>query len=162
MKKLCTILTLTCIMLFTTAFPCHAAAIADTTTINTEYEYYEDGSYAILNTVIVESAANEIEPLAATKSKTANRTYTYYNNKDKKAWAMTLTAKFSYNGSKATATSSSVSHTIYINGWSCSNKSATKSGATAKATGTFKYATLTKTKTIGLKCSKTGTISAVN
>ena len=162
MKKLCTTLTLIIIMLFTAAFPCYAASTTDTTTVNTEYEYYDDGSYAIINTIIEGSHTTGVTPLATTKSKTASRTYSYYNQKNQKAWSMTLTAKFSYNGSSATATSSSVSHTIYINGWSCSSKSATKSGATAKATGKFKYSTLTKTKTIGLKCSRTGTISAVN
>ena len=162
MRKISITLTLIFIMLFTAAIPCHAASLTNTENINTEYEYYDDGSYAIINTIIEESDTTVVAPLATTKSKTASRTYTYYNQKNKKAWAMTLTAKFSYNGSKATATSSSVSHTIYINGWSCSSKSATKSGATAKATGIFKYSTLTKTKTIGLKCSKTGTISVVN
>lgn len=162
MRKTSITLTLIFIMILTAAIPCHAASITDTRNINTEYEYYDNGSYAIINTTIIESDATENKLLSTTKSKTASRTYSYYNQNNKKAWAMTLTAKFSYNGSRATATSSSVSHIIYINGWSCSSKSATKSGATAKATGTFKYSTLTKTKTIGLKCSKTGAISAVN
>ena len=39
---------------------------------------------------------------------------------------------------------------------------ASKSCATAKASGTFKYASLTKSKSIGLKCSKNGSISKVN
>lgn len=162
MKKLYTTLTLIIIMLFTATIPCHATSITDTEKIDTQYEYYDDGSYAIINTIIKDSNTVGIVPLATTKSKTANRTYTYFNQNNKKAWAITLTAKFNYNGSTATATNSAVSHTIYINGWSCINKSATKSGATAKATGKFKYSTLTKTKTIGLKCSKTGTISAIN
>lgn len=161
MKKISITLTLIFIMLFTAAIPCHAVS-ADSTDTDIEYEYYDDGSYAMISTIIEKPGATGIMPMATSKSKTASRTYAYYNKSNKKAWVLTLTAKFSYNGTTAKATSSSVSHTIYVSGWRCSSKSATKSGATAKATGTFKYDTLTKTKSIGLKCSKTGTISAVN
>lgn len=148
-------------MLFATGTPCHAVS-TDSTDTDIEYEYYDDGSYAVISTIIEEPEATGIMPKATTKSKTASRTYTYYNKSNKRAWSLTLSAKFSYNGTTAKATSSSVSHKIYVSGWTCSSKSATKSGATAKATGVFKYDTLTKTKSIGLKCSKTGAISEVN
>lgn len=161
MKKICLGLTIAFMMLFTVAVPCCASS-TESANATMEYEYYDDGSYAVISTVVEETEESGIIPAATAKSKTADRTYTYYNKNNKKAWEMTLTAKFSYDGSTAKATSSSVSKKIHIDGWKCSSKSATKSGTTAKATGTFKYGTLTKTKTIGLKCSKTGTISAVD
>ena len=145
-------------LLITTAMPCFASE----NSIEREYEYYDDGSYAIIETAI--STPSDISSIGtnSTSSKRATRTYTYYNSENKRAWDMTLDATFEYTGAKATATKSSVDYTIYVTGWSCSSKSATKSGATAKASGTFKYKTLTRSKTIGLKCSKSGVISHVN
>lgn len=161
MRKISVTLTLVFTILFTAAVPCHALS-ANVTDNDIEYEYYDDGSYAVISTIIEEPGATGIMSTTTAKSKTANRTYTYYNKSNRKAWELTLNAKFSYNGTTAKATGSSVSHKIHISGWTCSSKSASKSGATAKATGTFKYDTLAKTKSIGLKCSKSGAISAVN
>ena len=161
MKKVSITLMLIFIMLLTTVTPCNAIS-KDNSDSKIEYEHYNNGSYAVVSTVVEEPESYRIALLSAQKTKTASRTYTYYNKNDKKAWTMTLKATFSYNGSKAKTISSSVSHTIYINGWKCTNKFAVKSGAATKATGTFRYGTLTKIKSIGLKCSKTGTILAVN
>ncbi len=145
-------------LLITTAMPCFASE----NSIEREYEYYDDGSYAIIETAI--STPSDISSIGinSTSSKRATRTYTYYGTTNKKEWAMTLDATFEYTGAKATATKSSVDYTIYVTGWSCSSKSATKSGATAKASGTFKYKTVTRSKSIGLKCSKSGVISHVD
>lgn len=52
MRKIFITLTLIFIMLFTAAIPCHAASITHTQNINTEYKYYDDGSYAIINTIV--------------------------------------------------------------------------------------------------------------
>lgn len=145
-------------LLITTAMPCFASG----NSIEKEYEYYDDGSYAIIETAI--STPSDISAIGinSTSSKRATRTYTYYGTTNKKEWDITLDATFEYTGTKATATKSSVDYTIYVTGWSCSSKSATKSGATAKASGTFKYKTLTRSKAIGLKCSKSGVISHVD
>ena len=59
MRKISITLTLIFIMILTAAIPCHAASITDTRNINTEYEYYDNGSYAIINTTIIESDATE-------------------------------------------------------------------------------------------------------
>ena len=145
-------------LLIAMAMPCFASE----NSIEREYEYYDDGSYAIIETAI--STPSDISSIGthSSSSKRATRTYTYYGTTNEKEWDITLDATFEYTGTKATATKSSVDYTIYVTGWSCSSKSATKSGATAKASGTFKYKTVTRSKAIGLKCSKSGVISHVD
>lgn len=145
-------------LLITMAMPCFASE----NSIEREYEYYDDGSYAIIETAISTPYDISFIGTYSTSSKRATRTYTYYGATNKKEWDMTLDATFEYTGTKATATKSSMDYTIYVTGWSCSSKSATKSGATAKASGTFKYKTVTRSKSIGLKCSKSGVISHVD
>lgn len=142
-------------LLIAMAMPCFASE----NNVEKEYEYYDDGSYAVIETFIDTPSTLSSK---STSTKSASRTYTYYSIDDKKQWAITLNATFEYTGSSATATKSTVSHTIYVSSWECSSKSATKSGATAKATGTFSRLLLTKTKAIGLKCSKSGVISHVD
>ena len=97
---------------------------------------------------------------AASSTKTAHRTYTYYNNAGKTAWDFTLTATFSYDQKTAKATAASTSYKIYVSGWKCASKDSSTTGATAKGKGTFKYLTLTKNVELGLKCSASGTITA--
>lgn len=98
--------------------------------------------------------------MAAYKTTSGTSDYTYYNKSGKKAWSLYLTASFKYNGTTAQATSASTSHKIYISGWSCSSKNATKSGAVAKAHGVFKYATLKPDVTVQMNCSAKGNITA--
>ncbi len=71
---------------------------------------------------------------------------------------ITLTASFSYTGSSATCTSASISSTTY-DGWTCSDKSASRSGNTATGTGKLKKGLLHTTVNVSLTCSKTGAIS---
>lgn len=123
----------------------------------TDVEYYPDGSYAIIETTITQEP---ITAFAATSTKTAGRTYTYYSSNNRKEWDFTLKGTFSYNGTSAKATKASTSYNIYVTGWKCTDKAGTVSGATAKGTGTFKYNSgLTKNISLGLKCSAKGTIS---
>ena len=119
---------------------------------------FDDGSYAIIETTVSQTP---FTLFAAAKTKSASRTYTYYEADNIKKWDFSVNGTFSYDGSTAKATSSSSSYNIYASGWSLVSRNASKSGATATATGTFKYASITKSTTIGLKCSADGTISAV-
>lgn len=138
-----------------------AAAFADTgsTIKSVEREYFPDGSYAIVETVIDEN--NGISLFASENSKSASRTYTYYNSNDRKEWDFTLKGTFSYNGSTAKATAASTSYNVYVSGWKCSNRKAWTTGATAKGSATFTYNSLmSKDITLGLKCSAKGTITA--
>lgn len=138
-----------------------ATAFADTSSTikSVEREYFPDGSYAIVETVIDEN--NGISLFASENSKSASRTYTYYNSNDRKEWDFTLKGTFSYNGSTAKATAASTSYNVYVSGWKCSNRKAWTTGATAKGSATFTYNSLmSKDITLGLKCSAKGTITA--
>lgn len=162
MKRNIVLVLLISVLVFATGVPCFAAAEAGSTEPATEIIYYEDGSYAVLETIVdeVDSCEPGIAPMAAYKTKSGTSKYTYHNKSGAAAWTLTLNGSFKYNGSTAQATSASASHTILINGWSCSKKNVTKSGASAKVDGTFRYATLTPDITIKLTCSANGTITA--
>ncbi len=139
-----------------------AAAFADTgsTVKNIEKEYFPDGSYAVIETVIEENGGLSLFATESTKS--AHTTYTYYSSSNKKEWDFTLKGTFTYNGSTAKATAASTSYNIYVSGWKCSDKKAWTTGATAKGSATFTYNSLmSKDVTLGLKCSANGTITAV-
>ena len=111
--------------------------------------YFEDGSYAVIETVVDEQVTR------ASKNKKASSTYTYYNSNKVKQWSLKLSDSFSYNGSEAKAT---ISRTV-DHGWACSSKSATRSGATATGKGTFKKGEQQKSCSIKLTCSSTGKIT---
>lgn len=128
--------------------------------VERETIYYADGSYATVDTVIYHDS-NLFQLKAATQTVTSHRTYTYYDGNDKKAWSFTVNGTFEYNRTRAIAKSSSSSYNTYVNGWKCVSRSTTKSGATVKGTAKFEYrGAASKTVTIGMKCSKTGTITA--
>ena len=80
--------------------------------------------------------AIEVFNMRASGSITGNKRYTYYDSDDVSQWRVTLTGKFTYTGSSATCTSSSVDVAIYDSSWYISSKSASKSGN--KATGNVK------------------------
>ena len=121
-------------LLIATAVPTFASSDS---VIETEVQHFADGSYAVIETVI----ESQVSLFAASSTKTAHRTYTYYNNAGKTAWDFT-------------------SYKIYVSGWKCASKDSSTTGATAKGKGTFKYLTLTKNVELGLKCSASGTITA--
>ena len=90
-----------------------------------EIVYFPDGSY-----MTVELERNNTR---ASGSVTGNKRYTYYDENDSAQWQAVLTGSFTYTGSSATCTSSSISTTIYDSYWYVVSKSASKSGS--KATG---------------------------
>lgn len=98
---------------------------------STAEEYAEDtislgnGCY-----IAVEIVENNIR---TSGSKTASKKYTYYDSDDVSQWTAVLTGTFTYTGSSAACTSSSVSTTIYDSSWTVVSKSASKSGNTASA-----------------------------
>ncbi len=140
-------------LLIVTAVPTFASSDS---VIETEVQHFADGSYAVIETVI----ENRVSLFATPSTKTAHRTYTYYNDAGKSAWDFTLTGTFSYDQKTAKATAASTSYNIYVSGWKCASKDSWTTGATAKGKGTFKYLTLTKNVELGLKCSPNGTITA--
>lgn len=100
----------------------------------------------------------------ASKSVSGSKPYTCYDGAGTALWKVTLYGTFTYTGSSATCTASSISTTIYENSWSTGSKSASKSGS--KATGS---ATMKQTKngltaksvpvSLSLSCSASGTLS---
>lgn len=90
---------------------------------------FDDGSYFVVEIIANHSRASE--------SKTASKQYTYYDADDVSQWKAVLTGKFTYTGSSATCTSSSVSTTIYDSSWYEIYKYASKSGNKATASVTM-------------------------
>ena len=166
LKLICVVLSCIVCAGFTN-LPAHAAsayilAESASQTIYSHKEILEDGSYSIDEIQVVSSEPFGIRPAAATNSKSATRTYTYYNNFNKKCWTFTLKGTFQYNGSSARATAASTSYSTYVTGWKCSSRNAAYSGNTATGNATFKYLTRSVSVKIGLRCSASGTISNVN
>lgn len=123
---------------------------------NESITYFDDGSYII--TVITES------PTQATKTKSGTKTTSYYNADNEKVWDATLRETFTYTGSSATCTNSTISYNIYNNNWKITSATASKSSN--KAIGDIiakRYVlgipTKTVEQTITLTCSASGTLS---
>ena len=121
-----------------------------------ETKYYEDGSYDVIVTTI---DVPQVSLFATTKSKTVSTTNHHFDENKVKQWDFTLKGTFEYNGSTAKATAASCSYTIFDSKWKCTTKNSWTSGATAKASATFKWIASVDV-TIGLKCSPSGTITA--
>lgn len=121
-------------------------------------EYFDDGSYTV-----TEIKTNDISTLS-TSTKTYTKQATYYSSNDEKLWAVYLTGTFTYTGSSATCTKSTVSYTIYDSNWKVSKATASKSGRTATGDFAVKRYVLgvpvkTINKTLTLTCSNTGVCS---
>ena len=137
----------------------YASAISEPQeTAYTSYTtYFEDGSY-IITTISEESSITR-----AASSKTGQKTVTFYNSDNVAQWSATLKGTFTYNGSSASCTASSITHKIYSSNWKIASASATKSGnkATGKVTAK-RYLIIpvqTVEKTITLTCSESGVLS---
>lgn len=121
-----------------------------------EIIYFEDGSYMTVEIIT--------KGTRASGSVSGSKPYTYYDSDGVAQWKATLTGSFTYNGSSATCTSSSVDVTIYNSTWYVSSKSAGKSGNTATASVTMGKKMLgvtvtTKSASISLTCDKNGNLS---
>lgn len=118
--------------------------------------YFEDGSY-----ITVEVIARETR---ASGSASGSKPYTYYDSDGNAVWKAVITGSFTYNGSRATCTSSNVDVTIYDSAWYTISKSSSKSGNTASASVTMgeKRGGVTVTKvpvSLSLSCDKNGNLS---
>lgn len=118
-------------------------------------EYYCDETIEIISTTPV---------TRSTKTITGKKTASVKNSSGKVLWSVTVTGSFTYTGSKATCTSSSVSAQSNDSRWKISSKSHSKSGNTATATASAKYyldgtVISTQTKTVKLTCSASGKLS---
>jgi hypothetical protein len=133
------------------AFPMTTFAATPTAT-STNVITYSDGSYLV--TTITKAIS------ATTYQTTGTKTVSYYTSGNTLAWNFSVKGTFKYTGSTVTAISASASDTIYDSTWSCTSKTASYSGASATASGTFKNVTLlTRTVSTTLTCSASGTLS---
>ena len=121
-------------------------------------EYYDDGSYSI--TTI------EISPISTFSASTAIQTKTtsHYSSKNEKEWDITVKGTFTFTGSSATCTNSTVSYNIYDKNWKVTSSKASKSGRTATGEFTLKKYFLgvpikTDNETLTITCSNTGVCS---
>lgn len=111
-----------------------------------------DGYYLIAETF--QSGAR------ASKSVSGSKPYTCYDDAGTALWKVTLYGTFTYTGSSATCTASSISTTIYDSSWSTGSKSASKSGNKATGSATMKKSTVKSVPvSLSLSCSASGSLS---
>lgn len=115
--------------------------------------YYTDGSYATIETKVFSQELSR-----GTSSRNAQKTFTHKRG-SQVLWKFTLNATFTYDGSKATASKSTVTSSISDKAWSCDNKSTSRSGSTAYGDASFSCATASKDVSLSLTCDKNGNIS---
>ena len=150
MKRLISVILVTVFML--SCLPVAGAA----ETVATEKIVFDDGSYLTIETI--RNGAR------ASRSISGSKPYTYYSASGVAQWQVTLYGTFTYTGSSATCTASSVSTTIYDNSWSTSSKSASKSGSKATGSATMKQSSNGSTirtvpVSLSLSCSASGSLS---
>lgn len=89
--------------------------------------------------------------------------YYNYNSDGISKWNAVLTGSFSYNGSSATCSSSSVDVTIFDSDWYVISKYASNSGNTATASVTvgrrYDGSTIKVPVSLSLKCDANGNLS---
>lgn len=117
--------------------------------------YYEDGSYITAEVFIGRTRASG--------SVSGSKTYTYYAGDGNTQWKATLSGSFTYSGSSAVCTSSSVDVTIYDSSWYTISKSSSKSGHSASGFVTMgeKLGGLTVTRvpvSMSISCDKDGNL----
>lgn len=128
-------------------------ALESNTTANV-VEIFEDGSYIEVT----------IEKNNATRSSTVtgNKTYSYKDETGKLLWSVKITGTFTYDGSNAKCTNSSIRTSCPAFAWKLSNISSSKSNATAYGYVTAKrynavgVCLQTINKTVNLTCSPSG------
>lgn len=139
-------------VMFVCMFPIQGNAVEN----KMELICFEDGSY-----MTVEVIRNGMR---SSGSITGSKVYTHHDGDGTANWKVTLTGSFTYTGSSASCTSSSVDVTIYNSAWYAISKSASKSGNTASASVTMgeKRGGVTVTKvpvSLSLSCDKNGNLS---
>lgn len=145
-----------CLALAAILMFCTVPVFADAAENPITYVYLDDGSYFTVQ--VVSSGAR------ASGSVTGSKRYTHYDSDGNSNWRVTLTGSFTYTGSNATCTSSSVGVSIDDPSWYTISKSAGKSGNTATASVTMgeKQGGVTVTKVpvdLSLSCDKDGNLS---
>ena len=126
---------------------------------NDQIIYCNNDGYIVVNTKIISCSETR-----SSYTKTASRTFTYYNSDDVAQWDVVLTASFTYDNITSQCTSSNAVYHIYNSSWSLDRLYYDKAGNAAWADFTFDYKILfitinSYTGSISLSCSSNGTIS---
>lgn len=126
-----------------------------------EIEYLDNGDYIVTyledDTTFIPDSGEKATTV--TKSKTSK----YYNSAGDTMWFITVTGKFTYNGT--TSSCKEVAHAAGAPGitWSILSASSSKSGNKATATATARHnlnpGYSDYTRSVTLKCSATGVFS---
>ncbi len=125
-----------------------------------QIEYFADGSY--LETVITQETTG-ISPLATTTTK--SKTSTYYSADDVALWYVRVTGTFTYNGSYASCSASSVSAQSYSSNWEIEKtghahyRNQASANATVNQVRENGSVVQTMYRTVTLTCSADGTFS---
>lgn len=132
----------------------------DETKTTTATQVFADGSYIVVKL----HESNETNATRATKTKIGSKDYEYHTSSGDLRWVITVNGTFTYTGSSATCTKSTVSTKIYNDAWKIASATASKSSNKAIVNFTVKRYTLgvvTKTvqDSVTLTCSAKGVLS---
>lgn len=145
-------LVLSIVLLFSMAGTVFATENSNTT----EIVYLEDGSYLVIET---------IQSMARSNDTTSGfKRITGVDTDGVTRWRAILTGSFTYDGTTATCTDSSVTTYVYASNWYEVSKTAGKSGNTATGSVTMGRTVLgitvaKETYNMTLTCSANGTLS---
>lgn len=143
-------LTLAIVLCFS-AIPMVSAADTDTDLVSSTRTDFEDGSYMVREVRQTVSKAR-----ASTTSGAAIEIY--YDSTGTKIFGVAVDGTFTYDGSTATANSSSCVVYIFDDSATYVSKSTYTSGDTAYGVGTVKYLSKNRSLTVTLTCDKNGNL----
>ncbi len=151
MRRLLCLILSTVLLFSVTAF-----VFAAESSVTEEVIYYDDGSYLTITIIQYHSRS--------TNSTSGFKRYVYSNTDGTTEWRAILTGTFTYDGTTATCTESSVTTYVYASNWYEVSKTAGKSGNTATGSVTMGRTVLgftvaKETYNMTLTCSPSGTIS---
>ena len=158
MKKFFTLI-MVALVATATIFPAYSLDDVDTTISTSDIEYFSNGSYAITT---LENVSVSIT--RATSTKSGKKHVDFYNSDDELQWTVTVQGTFTYTGSSAICTSSSVSYSVADDAWKVKEAVASKSGNSAIGDFVVKRYVLlipyqTENVNVVLTCSANGTLS---
>lgn len=157
MKK--RLLTLTMCLILLSGFILNSNAISTPT--DRTVEYFDDGSYAVIEIREIENIATR----STTTTKVAAKDYFLYDGDGVVIFTFTVTGTFEYNyGVSSKCTKAVPSTKIYDSAWRLISQSAYPSGNQAIGTATIKRYMLgipvrTETPKVTLTCDKYGNLS---
>lgn len=125
-----------------------------------DIEYLEDGSYIVTEITVGFSDFS----VAAASTKSGSKTIKHYDSNNELQWTATIKGTFSYTGSTAMCTASSITYSILDDSWKMTSATASKTMNKAVGNVTAKKYTLgvpvkTVEKTVTLICSASGVLS---